>query len=653
MTAASDTYSLGVLLYLLLTGSVPYELAELTTAELLRAICNEPPRKPEPVEALGWRLDADLEAILLKALRKEPDARYATAIELSTDIRAYLDGMPVAARRGNFRYRASKFIRRNRISVAGSALLAASLIAGVIGVAWQANVANQERRRAEASAADLRQLSNSLLSELDDAIKELPGTTGVQKLLVTRVLEHLDKTAKGTRGDAETQLDLAAAYRQLAAIQDDPYVQNLGDPTGALASVDKALALSMPLALADPKNRYAISELTRARVLRSTILWGTGRTTEAVSTMQLALSTLDSMVADTHATVLQLSTASGAYNILGDELGEAGPASLNDLPASLAAYKESLELINRALSLDPNSLDNRDTLVQAQMKIGDVELETDPALALKDYQSAQQRAEALAQEEHGSLRSQRTHSGLIQREAIALAELGEYSKAIELHEDMVRVEKNMVAADPLDLRAIADLETELNDEAMAYEEAADPATGDPGSRRQNLEAGEKLLIQVAAIMDHAMKVAPSNEAWKAIQADAQVRLATVQFNLRDTGASRELARTGVATLKSLASKEQVSPTVLEQAAYDILKVEPASLKDPSFALSCAERATALTHRKTLSIMVTLAQAYRATGQIEKSRATANEALAKLPTLLPGAIKPRLRKQLEIQAQTSQ
>jgi len=185
---------------------------------LLRVICEEPPRKPAPAESLDWRLDADLNAILLKALRKEPSERYGTAIELGADIRAWLDGMPVAARRGTFRYKAAKFIHRNRIAVISSVLLAASMLAGVVGVAWQARVANEQRRKAEASAADLRQLSNSLLTELDEAIEQLPGTTGVQKLLITRVLEHLDRTAKDSRGNRQMQLDLADAYAKLGNI---------------------------------------------------------------------------------------------------------------------------------------------------------------------------------------------------------------------------------------------------------------------------------------------------------------------------------------------------------------------------------------------------------------------------------------------------
>jgi hypothetical protein len=200
ITTASDTYSLGILLYLLLTGTLPYELKELTTAEMLRVICEEPPRRPAQEAGSRKRLDADLEAILLKALRKEPQDRYLSTEQLASDLRAYLEGLPVAARRGTLRYRAGKFIRRHRWGLAAAALLAATLVAGVAGVLWQARVANEERRQAEARSADLRQLSNSLLSELDEAIKQLPGSTGAQKLLVVRVLEHLDRMARDARG---------------------------------------------------------------------------------------------------------------------------------------------------------------------------------------------------------------------------------------------------------------------------------------------------------------------------------------------------------------------------------------------------------------------------------------------------------------------
>jgi len=228
ITTASDTYSLGVLLYLLLTGVPPYEFKQLATGEMLRAICEEAPRSPSLADN-GKRLDADLEAILLKALRKEPQERYLTAERLADDLHAYCEGRPVAARRGTMRYLAGKFIRRHRWGLAAVAILLVTLITGISGILWQASVANrerrmadEERRKAEARSTDLRQLSNSLLNELNEAIQQIPGSTGAQKVLVTSVLKHLDRMAQDAHGDRQTQLDLANAYTQLATLQGDP-----------------------------------------------------------------------------------------------------------------------------------------------------------------------------------------------------------------------------------------------------------------------------------------------------------------------------------------------------------------------------------------------------------------------------------------------
>ncbi len=117
ITTASDTYSLGVLLYLLLTGEHPYEFTELTTGEMLRVICTQPPRRPSAAAGTGKALDADLVAILDKALRKEAKDRYRTAEQLANDVRAFLEGRPVAARQGTLRYLACKFARRHRFGL--------------------------------------------------------------------------------------------------------------------------------------------------------------------------------------------------------------------------------------------------------------------------------------------------------------------------------------------------------------------------------------------------------------------------------------------------------------------------------------------------------------------------------------------------------
>jgi len=104
-------------------------------------------------------------------------------------------------------------------------------------------------------------------------------------------------------------------------------------------------------------------------------------------------------------------------------------------------------------------------------------------------------------------------------------------------------------------------------------------------------------------------------------------------------------------LKEVAEKDQASPMVLDQAANAFLTVEPASLRNPQLAVSCAEREVAMSHATTPSSLLTLAQAYRASGQIEKSRTAAREGMALLPALQPGSVKPNIRKLLENVAQT--
>src|SRR5258708_37743239 len=110
MSTATDTYSLGVLLFALLTSVPPYTMSEFTTAEMLRVICTEQPPRPGSMtpaaECADFRIDADLDAIVLKALRKEPVERYLTVDQFSADIEAWLNGRPVAARRGDWNHRA-------------------------------------------------------------------------------------------------------------------------------------------------------------------------------------------------------------------------------------------------------------------------------------------------------------------------------------------------------------------------------------------------------------------------------------------------------------------------------------------------------------------------------------------------------------------
>jgi len=651
ITTASDTYSLGVLLYLLLTGSHPYELKELTTSELLRVICKEPPRRPPGEVGTDRRLDPDLEAILLKTLRKEPTERYRTAEQLASDVQDFLDGRPVAARRGSFRYIAGKFIRRNWLAIAAAAVLAVTLAAGVLGVLWQARVANEQRRKAEARSADLRELSNSLLSELDDAIKQIPGSTGAQKLLVTRVLEHLDRMAKDAEGDRQTQLDLVDAYTRLGDVQGNVYDQNLGDPSGALASIGKAIALAQPLVQANPQDREALRALATAQEDRGEVLSGLGNPQDAVAALTASVRTFDRLIALPGVTPELILEESTVNQTLGDEVGQ--DTGLADIPGAVAAYRKSLDLDRQALRLDPDYLPARRGLPNMELHVGNAELDIDPAQALKDFRIALQLIDQLPESEHAKLYHVRSRALIVRKEAVALSELGQYSQAAPLFQQALGVFKKIADADTAntkDVRALGDVKRLLNDMAISYEDAADPLLAEvPSDRRRNLLTALQLWQQEADSVEQILKHDQAHEDSKTDLASAQVHIGTIQQTLHESGNGEEFSRTGLDVLKQFATKDQASSRDIELAVSAILIVQPASLRDPQLAVTWGGRGVTLSHRKAPDCLLYLAQAYHAAGQTEKARAAAKEGLALLPATRTGEPESHIHKLLEVEA----
>jgi tetratricopeptide (TPR) repeat protein len=471
----------------------------------------------------------------------------------------------------------------------------------------------------------------------------------VQKLLVTRVLEHLDRMATDAGGDRLTQLDLIDAYTRLGNIQGNPYDQNLGDTEGALGTIDKAIVLATPLAAAKSTDREALHALALAEECRSEILFGAAKTEDAVVSMRAAVATYDRLVAAPDTTPSLLGDAAAAYGTLGDELGQSGTASLADPAAALAAFRTNLALDERALAIDPQFLRAKRGLAITQLKIGTVELEGDPARALNDFQIALQRADALPKAELSSLATVRLRVMLLRKEADAMVELGDFEHAFPLFDQAIAIHQKLVAADPQDSRSLFDLQVVLNDEAVGYQEAANPVLSSSGDPRRNLAAAANLWAQCISIMQKMLKEDPTNDNWKSVLADAQVQLAMARITLKEQGDPAAIAESGLAALKEMAKSDQAPAMILDQTANAFLEAQPTSLRDPAFATVCAERAVKQSHRKKPSEPLTLAKAYRATGQIEKSRATANEGLALLPAQQPGAVKPDIRKLLEVQA----
>jgi eukaryotic-like serine/threonine-protein kinase len=158
VSTLTDVYSLGVLLYEMLTGVLPYDAQTLDSTKLYQAIVEQEPRRPS---GLVSGLPADLDFVVLKALRKEQAQRYGSVAELEADIQNFLDGRAVVARAPTIGYLTRKFVRRHRAGVVAAAVVAAALAGGVGVTLWQSRVARLERDKARAVNAFLQNLIRS------------------------------------------------------------------------------------------------------------------------------------------------------------------------------------------------------------------------------------------------------------------------------------------------------------------------------------------------------------------------------------------------------------------------------------------------------------------------------------------------------------
>jgi len=270
ITTATDVYSLGVLLYLLLTGQLPTGSVPHSPAELLKAITEtEPARPSEAVDAqdeqsarnrsaspekLRRSFRGDLDTILGKALKKNPQERYASVGAFAEDLRRFLRHEPIGARPDNLAYHAAKFIRRNRTLVT---LTTAALVLVIGSLSTGLYIANRERKAAEQRFAQVRQLANKFIA-LDNDIRGLPGSTKVRMQIVSDSLQYLTSLGGDVRGDKDLALEIAYAYVRVAHAQGDSTSPNLGQFAEAKVSLDKAQQFVDAVLAHDPVNQRGL-----------------------------------------------------------------------------------------------------------------------------------------------------------------------------------------------------------------------------------------------------------------------------------------------------------------------------------------------------------------------------------------------------------
>ena len=267
---ASDVYSLGVVLYEVLAGCGPYDVPDAGFDHLLRAIQSVDPLPPSQSlartsddavarraptrEKLRSALAADVDAIVLMALRKEPRDRYQTVQALADDVRCALEGLPTLARKGSAAYRASRFVRRRKALVAGVVAAFLALSVGLVATLWQARRAEAQRDAARLRFEQVRQLARTVLFDYHDGIADLPGSTPLRQRLVEDAKGYLEGLAEDARADVGLQRELATAYLKLGDVQGDPYAASLGDTTAAKASYLKGRAYAEGLLKVQPSD---------------------------------------------------------------------------------------------------------------------------------------------------------------------------------------------------------------------------------------------------------------------------------------------------------------------------------------------------------------------------------------------------------------
>jgi non-specific serine/threonine protein kinase/serine/threonine-protein kinase len=590
VTTASDVYTLGVLLYELITGEIPHKLTGKRPFDVIQSV-NTPPERPSSIltrrtksagsrpdvqaETLRKQLGPDLDMIVLMAMRKEPERRYASVAQFSDDIRRYLEGLPVIACGDSFAYRVRKFASRHKAGVAAGVLVFIAMIAATVISAFWAHQASVARAQAERRFNDVRRLANFVLFDFDSAIQA--GETPARKTLVAQALDYLNRLAAESAGDPALQNELLRGYVKVGDVQGNLYESSLGETAQASESYGKALAIAEQLLARNPSNLEARREVARVTVKLAEVEALGGRAADSVKKYRRAVEMFETL------------------------------ASAN--PGDSQLRRDLLQALNRQAFAERNHLGDlagaRRTYERA-LQIAETILATEP----KNREA--RRAVALGNERLGEVLGS---SGAVEEGAERLR------SALRTYEQL----SGMYPGDTSIQRDVAMTSTVLGDILASH---------------KNAEALEYYRRGLRITRGLAQKD-PRN---KRFQLDLQAALVRLADLLEQTGNKAEAyqrTREALRVLEPIVNSPDAAYYEVRNYAWLLITTPFADLKNPQKALKYALKAVETDGGTDPASLDTLARAYFAAGDVERAIATERKAIDLLPA---GA--SDLRKELE-------
>lgn len=599
VTTVSDVYLLGIILYELLTGHRPYRSNDKPTLEHLYAMTAAEPEPPSAAlsrltdsptpdgnnhitknpyivsstresspQTLKRKLRGDLDAIVLKALRRNPADRYQSAAQLADDLRRYLAREPVSALPENPLYRIRLFLARNRAIAATVAAAVTLVLLFAVVAAWQARTARLQRDLATRRFEEVRQVANSFLFEIHDSIADLPGTPPARRLLAAKAVAYLTNLSRESTPDPHIPSELAAAWIRLGHLQGNPNHPNLGDLAAARRSYQAALQLL--------RSQPAPRPLDLAAALD-----GTGD--------------LDAIVGDS---INAHKNYSAARELL--EANSAPPSTrarnYQNLAAVLAAIGQPQEALTLARHANDLAAKSNNQRLQSTAKARLAAVQSQLGLhsqAQQSFAAALELAERLS-ETHPSPLSQRDLSSL-------LADLATFERSHNDPQNAVHQQRSLTlrralaAADPHNLQAQRDL-------AYAYLQQTDAASlrlardlfdqqlnRDPQNPMAQRDAalayqalGDSLLTssQILQGVENYRRFLQLAQQWQATESSnpyanhllavAYLKLSQALPKLADHAGALDSLRRAVSLLDDLVQKQPPSPVFRRDRAHAYL-----------------------------------------------------------------------------------